>query len=241
MKQEAYKFQNIAQISYQAAKKIVPVINEIIGVPKSVVDLGGGCGGWCLAFKENGSQLLRCIDHPSLKKEDLLISEKEFEPCDLDRSLPPVKKCDLAVSIEFVEHVDKTRSEAVIEFLTNSSTVVLFSAAVPRQGGVGHINEQRVRYWKKLFEEREFLITDVIRPRILFDSSIPNYLRQNLYLYVHKDTVNRLCIPSDSLKFIPDEFEMVDLAILESPLLVSEILKELPQAVIRAIRYRLKL
>jgi hypothetical protein len=50
-----------------------------------------------------------------------------------------------------------------------------------------------------------------------------------------------LCIPSDSLKFIPDEFEMVDLAILESPLLVSEILKELPQAVIRAIRYRLRL
>src|SRR6185295_11947571 len=56
-----YSFGALAERSYQAAQNVVPVIHQIVGIPNSIVDLGGGTGAWCRAFKEAGSKQVRCI------------------------------------------------------------------------------------------------------------------------------------------------------------------------------------
>jgi len=239
MKQPEYKFHDLINLSYGAASKICPKLTEIIGVPQSVIDLGGGAGSWCQAFKQIGSSRVCCIDHPSvLTSGRLLIDETEFIPADISKELPPIKPCDLAISTEFCEHIAKSRSEILVDFLTKSSKIVLFSAAIPRQGGIGHINEQRPNFWQALFLERGYQRIDAIRPLILSDSTIPAYLRQNLYLYVESKMVEK--IPEKFRQsFIPDEFEIVETRLLERPLGLSEVIREIPLALSRAVKNRL--
>jgi hypothetical protein len=40
-----------------------------------------------------------------------------------------------------------------VVFLSNLAPVVVFSAAQPGQGGLGHVNEQPTDYWIDLFEK----------------------------------------------------------------------------------------
>ena len=143
MKQATYEFNSLTPVTFEAAKKIVPVIINLIRIPESIVDLGGGGGAWLKAFEDLGTKKIYCIDHPSIRAEDLLISESESIRCDISREMPSPIKCDLAISTEFAEHLDKSRSEDIVDFLTNLSPIILFSAAIPRQGGLKHINEQR--------------------------------------------------------------------------------------------------
>ena len=74
-------------------------------------------------------------------------------------------KYDLAISLEVAEHLSPSRSCGFIDDLTNLSDVVLFSAAIPMQGGTNHINEQPISYWANLFLERGFVPISCIRPK----------------------------------------------------------------------------
>jgi hypothetical protein len=240
MNQGDYKFGFLTQQTFEAAQKIAPIIVNLIGIPESIVDLGGGAGGWLKAFKDNGAKKVYCIDHPSIKSEELLISQDEFIPHDLSKEIPSPIKCDLAISTEFAEHLHKSKSKDVVNFLTQSSSIVLFSAAIPGQGGIEHINEQRPDFWKKLYEERGYEQFDVIRPRIIFDKTIPVWFRQNLYLYVDKNIIDRTNLAYVDL-FIPDDFELVHTKILENirnPKL-SALMRELIPSASRALKYRM--
>jgi hypothetical protein len=196
-------------------------------------------GGWCKAFKENGVKKVLCIDHPSIQSEDLMVEEIEFYRFDLDKKMPDPQEFDWAISIEFAEHIKKAKSESIVKFLTQSAHVILFSAAIPRQGGLAHINEQRPKFWRELFKAEGFEVIDAIRPQILFDSSIPSYLRQNLYLYVKQDCLDSIKKKLGLSLLIPEDFEIVGTQILEKPLGLTEILKELPNAILRVLKNRL--
>ena len=239
MNQEHYQFAELADLSFKTANKIVPILTEIIGLPHSVIDLGGGTGAWCKAFKQSGSSKVCCVDHPSvLKSGKLLLDEHEFFPVDLLEGLPPIRPYDLAISTEVCEHLPESRSEDLVNFLTSSSKIILFSAAIPRQGGLNHINEQRPSFWKKLFEKYSYKRLDIIRPLIIFDSSIPAYIRQNLYFYTQEEVIAE--IPEKfKQSFIPDEFEIVEEKILKKPLGIGEVLEAFPLALSRSLRSRL--
>ena len=77
-------------------------------------------------------------------------------------------------------------SKTLIGNLCRASDVVLFSAAVPHQGGVGHINEQRQSYWADLFEAEGYDALDVIRPAVWSNTAVRFWHRQNLLLYVRR-------------------------------------------------------
>jgi hypothetical protein len=241
MQQTTYEFRGSTPATYRTAKKIIPIITDFIGIPESVIDLGGGGGGWLKAFQEAGTKKVCCIDHTSVQAEDLLISEDELIRCDLSKEMPSPIKCDLAISTEFVEHVPKSRSEAIVDFLTKSSPIIIFAAAIPKQGGLGHINEQRPAFWKNLYAERGYERVDAIRPRIIFDETIPHWFRQNLYIYIDKTVLNQTKLASVSHLFIPDEFEIVHTRILNRPLGLSEVLRELVPAFLRTSEKRLNL
>lgn len=55
---------------------------------------------------------------------------------------------DLVSCVEVLEHVAATNADAAVQFLTQSARKWLyFSAAIPGQGGTGHINCQPSIYW----------------------------------------------------------------------------------------------
>jgi len=93
----------------------------------------------------------------------------------------------------------------LVQNLVDAAPVVLFSAAVPGQGGTHHINEQMPMYWRALFRRHGYVLLDAIRPAILADTRIEWWYRQNTVLYVSEDLLRerpslaKYCVPEDGL------------------------------------------
>ena len=66
------------------------------------------------------------------------------------------QKFNLALCLEVLEHVPEDQANAFIYNLCKLSDRIVFSAAIPGQGGRGHINCQHKDYWMKLFELHGF-------------------------------------------------------------------------------------
>jgi hypothetical protein len=64
---------------------------------------------------------------------------------------------------------------------------VLFSAAVPSQGGVHHVNEQWPDYWAARFLAHGHVCVDALRRLAWDDPEVSWWYAQNLLLYVHRD------------------------------------------------------
>ncbi|HEV8378171.1 MAG TPA: hypothetical protein VGP99_04925, partial [Tepidisphaeraceae bacterium] len=71
--------------------------------------------------------------------------------------------------------------------LTLLGPVVLFSAAIPFQGGVNHVNEQWPSHWTKLFLGRGYAMIDCIRRRIWENEQVADYYAQNMLLFCRHD------------------------------------------------------
>lgn len=164
-----------------APRELVPIIMQF-GNFNSVVDVGCGLGTFLRAFKENGVEKILGIDGPWCKKELLFqnISEEEFLEFDLERDFNLNYKFDLAISLEVAEHLSPSRASSFVENLCNLSDTVLFSAAVPYQGGENHLNEQPLSYWINLFNKNNYKCLDVIRPLIWNNNKIFWWYRQNI-------------------------------------------------------------
>lgn len=94
----------------------------------------------------------------------------------------------MVVSLEVAEHLSSGRAKTFCEDLTVFSDVVLFSAATPFQSGAGHINEQPLSYWVRLFKKYQYEAFDIIRPIIQKDAKIASWHRQNIVVFVKEDT-----------------------------------------------------
>jgi hypothetical protein len=70
--------------------------------------------------------------------------------------------------------------------LARLSDVLVFSAAIPGQGGVSHINEQWQSWWLSKFAARGYDAFDVIRPVIWHREDVEWWYRQNALLYARK-------------------------------------------------------
>lgn len=77
--------------------------------------------------------------------------------------------------------------DQLIDTLTSLSKCVLFSAAIPFQGGQNHINEQWHAYWQTKFARHDFVFWDVIRLRLWNEKNVQSWFKQNLFLVAHKD------------------------------------------------------
>lgn len=116
-------------------------------------------------------------------REHLAIAPAEFRPHDLTEPLDSCGPFDLAVSLEVAEHLPESHAPNSIASLTELAPLVLFSAAIPHQGGTHHVNEQWPEYWSSLFRERGFRVIDCIRPQIWNNEDIPYWYRQNTLLF----------------------------------------------------------
>jgi len=228
------------------ARKIVPVLLEATGAPHSVVDIGGGIGSWCVAFKENGADRVVCIDDARISVGELLVGPNEFLGCDLSRGFPAPLRCDLAVCLEVAEHLPQTKAQSLVDFLCACADRVLFSAAIPGQDGFMHINLRPPVYWKGAFAKRGFQRFDLIRPGIIADNSLAFWYRQNVFLFANdagRMLLNKKGAPYEA---IPEDFEIVHSSVLAwyrktpDPPSLRSLLKELVPAFRRSSAYRIK-
>ncbi len=173
--------------SYESAKIITSLLLKFYK-PKSVIDIGCGVGTWLKAFEENGLRKIKGIDGPWVDKSRLYIDKKNFIQADFTSSSIKInEEFDLCTSFEVAEHLPKEMATEFIRTLCNHSQVILFSAAIPNQGGTCHINEQWQSYWGEIFNKFNFKAYDIIRPYCTGNKKINWWYRQNIILYIHED------------------------------------------------------
>jgi SAM-dependent methyltransferase len=174
--------------SYRSASVIVPIVKEIFA-PQSVCDVGCGVGTWLRAWKDHGVNDVCGLDGDYVDRSQLMIDKADFRCHDLRNRLPSDAKYDLAMSLEVAEHLPPDRSESFIAELTALAPVVLFSAAIPQQGGTDHINERWQSYWAGLFAEQGFSPLDVVRPAVWENDAVERWYRQNAIIYCRNDRI----------------------------------------------------
>jgi hypothetical protein len=176
----------------RGARKIWPLLKEMLPRVKSAVDVGCGIGSWLSVLNDDGVQDILGIDGDWVNRKNLAIPEECFHSHDLAEPFTFDRKFDLAMSLEVAEHLPQNKAGNYIDSLVALSDFILFSAAVPWQLGIGHVNEQWPEYWEALFKDRGYRVCDVIRGRIWREGTIPVWYRQNLLLYVKEDRLDDL-------------------------------------------------
>ena len=176
--------------AYSSAKQVVPFVVETIK-PSSVVDVGCGLGMWLDVFRSNGVIDVTGIDGEYVSKEMLKIPAEDFIFHDLTQPVSLPRTFDLAVSLEVAEHLPQSRAEGFVRDLTQLAPAVLFSAAIPFQGGTGHVNEQWPEYWTDLFRQQDFVPIDCVRPRIWSNGEVESWYKQNTLLYVKASEIGK--------------------------------------------------
>jgi hypothetical protein len=127
------------------------------------------------------------IDGPWNDQQTMAHPAIRFQAANLETPLGLSERFDLALSIEVVEHLSPAAGEAVVESLSRLSDAVMFSAAVPGQGGVNHIHERYPSHWAGLFMSRGFRVFDAFRPWFWTDERVMPWHRANVFLYA-RDT-----------------------------------------------------
>jgi len=173
-----------------SAGKILPIVFEQLSfIPKSIVDVGCGTGTWLEACERLGITDYIGMDGNYVNRDSLLIDPEKFIPTDLAAGVNLGRRFDLVISLEVAEHLSKDCSKKFIENLAKLGDVVLFSAAIPGQGGTNHINEAFPNFWINLFMDNGFYLHDVIRKQIWDDKEIDFWYRQNILIFAKQNVL----------------------------------------------------
>lgn len=173
----------------RSAKEIVPLALDLVQ-PKQVIDVGCGIGIWLSVFKELGVQDVWGIDGDWVDRKMLQIPAERFVSCDMTKPFRMERQFDLVVSMEVAEHLPKQSAEGFVDSLVRLGPVILFSAAIPYQGGVQHLNEQWPDYWAKYFREKGYVVVDCMRKRIWQNDHVDWWYTQNSFIFVRSDRLD---------------------------------------------------
>lgn len=231
-------FDKLAGSALDSARIVVPMIVERFS-PRSVIDVGCGTGAWLHVFRENGVETTRGIDGDYVDQAKLLVEASDFEAVDLSRPFRLTGRYDLAVCLEVGEHLPASMSAQLVSNLVAVSDLVLFSAAIPGQGGVYHINERWPHYWEELFARHAYRKLDPFRPLIWQDTRIPLWYRQNLVVYASEPSISASSSLAEAVKRARESrLELVSTDILRDLDTLSSVLKQVPALARRAISKR---
>jgi SAM-dependent methyltransferase len=178
------------EVSLRSAHQIVPLVLRLVR-PRSVVDVGCGVGTWLSVFREHGITDVCGIDGDWVDRTKLVIPADRFLAADVCRPLPVDRRFDLALSLEVAEHLPAQCAAAFVDSLTGLAPVVLFSAAIPFQGGTGHVNEQWPEYWVEHFQRKGYAVIDCIRRAVWDNADVEWYYAQNTLLFARPELVER--------------------------------------------------
>lgn len=164
-----------------SAREVLPFIIELFD-PKSIVDIGCGIGTWLSVAKSIGIEDIQGIDGLYVDINTLLIPEEKFAKKDLTVAFDLNRKYDLALCLEVAEHIDESAADDFVESIVRHADMVLFSAAIPLQGGQFHVNEQWPGYWQSKFSKHGYNYYDIFRPKFWNNLKVEPWYRQNMFL-----------------------------------------------------------
>jgi SAM-dependent methyltransferase len=225
--------------SYLSADSVLPLVLSIVPA-KSAIDVGCGVGTWASKLLEYGVPDVLGIDGDYVNRELLRIPQDRFQAWDLSKPVAMNRRFDLAVCLEVAEHLPPSRAESLVEDLIKLAPVILFSAAIPGQGGLNHINERYLTYWASLFAAKDFVLLDTIRPALWKDKRCDWWYRQNAVLFVHKDDpLSRLQAPFVLDHIHPDLYETkCETCEAAGKPTLGYLLSSIPGSFIRSVRTR---
>jgi hypothetical protein len=155
------------------AAALVGALKECFPAAARWADVGAGSGAYAAAARRAGldavgyeispfGRLLGRAQGAAMRRFDLTKAE----------TIADVPRADLAYCLEVAEHLDAGLGDRLVTFLAGLSPVVVFTAAPPGQGGIGHINEQPPDYWIDRFARAGVLHDpdETTRLARLFDS-----------------------------------------------------------------------
>jgi len=227
-----------------SARQIVPIILDLVR-PHSVLDVGCGLGAWLKVFQELGVEDLRGVDGDYVDREKLMFDAARFFAADLSRSFSLGRRFDLVISLETAEHLPEESEEIFVDCLTSHADLVLFSAAIPRQGGAAHVNERWQHHWAEKFRKRGFVPVDCIRWRVWANPGVEAYYAENMLLYARRERVEE----DGRLQEEKRAGERIPLSLVhpsvwlsvpcDAELSVLRLLRLLPVRLLRALRLQL--
>lgn len=171
--------------THYSANRIIDLVNDWVA-PKSVIDVGCGVGTWLKVFQEKGIEKIFGVEGQWVDESNLVIEQSDFTKADLEKPFDANQSFDLAISLEVAEHIHEESAVQFVKNLTQHAPVVLFSAAIPLQGGKHHVNEQWPIYWKEIFEKEGYVIIDCVRPEVWEDDKVEMWYAQNTFIYMKK-------------------------------------------------------
>lgn len=226
--------------SRSSARAIVPIVMRILN-PGTVVDVGCGAGAWLEIFGEHGVSDVLGVDGDYVDRSRLRIPRDKFVAADLARGFSIDRRFDLAVSLEVGEHLPEAAAPQFVRSLVDLAPAVLYSAAIPGQGGIAHTNEQWPAFWGNLFARHAYRPVDAIRDEVWEDESVDWWYRQNVLLYLSEDLYAALgdgCSERALRPIVHPALFNGARAASESNLTVREAFRELPRVLKASARYR---
>ncbi len=205
----------------ESARVVLPIVLPLVQ-PSSIADVGCGTGSWLVVAEDLGVVDSIGIDAAHVNLDLLEIQEERFLIHDLRTSLALDRTFDLALCLEVGEHLPPRFASLLVQTLVDLAPAVLFSAAVPGQGGTSHVNEQWPEYWAALFASRDYLAYDVVRPQVWHDERVRYFYAQNSLLYVRRS-------PTYRYPNLPDPLSEPPLALVH-PKLFSRVRDAFPPA-----------
>ncbi len=141
------------------ASWFIPALKKVTGF-NSIIDIGCGTGHYLRYCLDNGITDVFGLEGSPHAFESLLVDKNIVVMHDLRKPYTFSRKWDIAISIEVAEHVDKLYTNNYIKILTDSSNIVILTAAQPGQGGTAHVNEQTPEWWKEKFGKFGFTLDE---------------------------------------------------------------------------------
>lgn len=182
-------YQHLEEVHNTTSPSIIlPILFQVFK-PDSVLDVGTGLGTWLKVCKDLGVREILGIDGEYVDMSKVVIPHEHFLHKDLIQLTHLDKSYDLTICLEVAEHLPESHAQNFVKFLASTSDTILFSAAIPFQGGQGHINEKPLSYWIEMFQAHGYKLYDFIRPQIWDDNRVQWWYKQNIVVF------SRLILP----------------------------------------------
>jgi SAM-dependent methyltransferase len=173
------------------AAALIPILKSRFSKIDTVCDIGCGTGRYLQAFTLCGIKAWGYEYSPVARWYARKINKQKVYSFDVTKSQATEFEgaADLAITIEVAEHINPEFAKGFVDFVCKAAPMVVFCAAQPGQGGVGHINLQTKSYWEELFLLNGYLRDKVDEEHVrdcllsLDKITVSLYLIENLMIF----------------------------------------------------------
>jgi hypothetical protein len=119
-----------------------------------------------------------------------------------------------------------------VQSLSDAADVVVFSAAIPGQGGRRHLNEQWPAYWANFFQDFGYNCFDFLRPQIWNNPRVTWHYAQNSLIFARAGGLHSFGEPTLPLPLVHPVLWSSQVARMRNP---GKLLEALPKAIVASI------